>query len=90
MAVFLAAGGWPGWGRLGLILACMVSARSAAMTFNRIADVRIDAANPRTAGRPIQRGLITLPQAWAFWLGCCAVLCWRARGSGGCGATPGR
>jgi 4-hydroxybenzoate polyprenyltransferase len=44
----------------------MVGARSAAMTFNRIADRRIDAANPRTRGRAIPAGLLSLRFAWAF------------------------
>jgi len=45
------AQGWPGWRLFGLILLCMVFARTAAMTFNRIADWEIDKRNPRTAGR---------------------------------------
>lgn len=44
-------GGWPGWKLFGLILLCMVFARTAAMTFNRIVDWEIDKRNPRTAGR---------------------------------------
>lgn len=71
LGMVLAARGWPGWGKLGLILACMVTARSAAMTFNRLADFRIDAANPRTAGRPLQTGEVTAWQAWAFYAVCC-------------------
>ena len=39
------------WAKLGWIVLCMISARSAAMAFNRIADAQIDAANPRTAMR---------------------------------------
>src|SRR5690606_24053755 len=39
------------WSRVGWIVAAMVTARSAAMAFNRIADARFDALNPRTAGR---------------------------------------
>lgn len=76
MAVFMAArSAWqagdavrpyPGLAQLALILLCMVSARSAAMTFNRIVDATIDARNPRTAGRPIPAGTITRPQAIAF------------------------
>jgi 4-hydroxybenzoate polyprenyltransferase len=44
----------------------MVSARSAAMTFNRIVDAAVDARNPRTAGRAIPAGAITRGQAIAF------------------------
>src|SRR5262245_4400065 len=50
----------------------MVFARSAAMTFNRLADQRIDAANPRTAVRHLPAGQITPVAAWIF-LVICAV-----------------
>ncbi len=52
----LAAGGWPPWRVLGWILVAMVSARSAAMAFNRWADAKLDAANPRTRARAIPAG----------------------------------
>jgi 4-hydroxybenzoate polyprenyltransferase len=52
----LAAGGWPPLRVLGLIIACMVSARTAAMSFNRWADAEIDALNPRTAKRALPAG----------------------------------
>jgi 4-hydroxybenzoate polyprenyltransferase len=44
-------GGWPGWKIFVLIVFCMVFARTAAMTFNRISDWEIDKRNPRTAIR---------------------------------------
>jgi len=47
------------WQDLLGILVCMVTARSAAMSFNRIADRRLDAANPRTATRHLPRGTLT-------------------------------
>ena len=50
-SMIVAAGGFPGWRIFGLILLCMVFARTAAMTFNRITDWEIDKRNPRTAGR---------------------------------------
>jgi len=70
LATYLAARpGLPTWSQVGLIVVCMVAARSAAMTFNRIVDVRIDAANPRTADRPLPAGSISVRAAWAcFWL----------------------
>lgn len=69
LATFLAARpGLPSVLQLGLIILCMVAARSAAMTFNRHADARIDAANPRTAQRPLPRGTISPAAAWAFFL----------------------
>ena len=56
--------GWPGWRTLLLVLGCMVTARSAAMAYNRIADQDIDAANPRTAARHLPAGLLT--RAWVY------------------------
>lgn len=68
LATFLAARPQlPHWGQIGLIVVCMVGARSAAMTFNRIVDARFDAANPRTAGRAIPRGRISPAAAWGFF-----------------------
>jgi 4-hydroxybenzoate polyprenyltransferase len=52
--------------RLLWITVAMVGARSAAMTFNRIADRRIDAANPRTASRALPAGLLDLRFAAIF------------------------
>jgi 4-hydroxybenzoate polyprenyltransferase len=54
------------WARVGWIVAAMVTARSAAMGFNRLVDWRYDAANPRTAGRELPRGAMTRGEAWAF------------------------
>lgn len=55
--------GWPGWRTFLLILLAMVSARTCAMSFNRIVDRKFDALNPRTAGRPLPAGAITLSSA---------------------------
>ncbi|MBK8915948.1 MAG: UbiA family prenyltransferase [Phycisphaerales bacterium] len=69
LAAFLAARpGIPTLGQLALVLICMVAARSAAMTFNRVVDAAIDARNPRTAGRHIPRGAISRGSAWAFFV----------------------
>jgi len=51
---------WPGWARLGLILVCMVCARTFAMTFNRLVDRAFDAKNPRTAKRPSVTGEVSV------------------------------
>ncbi len=58
IGMLLAAGGWPEGRVIGWILVAMVGARSAAMAFNRLVDQRIDAANPRTAGRALPAGLV--------------------------------
>ncbi len=55
--------GWPGWRTFGLILAAMVCARTCAMAFNRIVDRKFDALNPRTAGRHLPTGQISLASA---------------------------
>ena len=53
---FLAARGWPTWHQILWITVAMVGARTAAMSVNRLIDRRIDAANPRTAGRHLPAG----------------------------------
>jgi len=55
----LAAGGWPMPTQLLWIIVAMVSARSAAMAFNRYADSAIDAANPRTQMRALPAGILS-------------------------------
>jgi len=55
----LAAGGWPRPAVLGWIVVCMVSARSAAMAFNRLVDAGLDAANPRTKMRALAAGKLS-------------------------------
>ena len=52
----LAAGGWPKASVLLWIIVCMISARSAAMAFNRWADAEIDGLNPRTSRRALPAG----------------------------------
>ena len=69
----LAAGGLPAWGQLGWIVVAMVSARSAAMAFNRLADASIDAANPRTATRALPVGELTQSFVSAFVVAACAI-----------------
>lgn len=62
----LAANGIPPAHQLIWIVIAMVAARSAAMSFNRVADARIDAANPRTRMRAIPAGLLTSNFVWSF------------------------
>jgi 4-hydroxybenzoate polyprenyltransferase len=56
------------WTQVGWIVVCMVSARSAAMGFNRLVDARWDALNPRTAMREIPRGAMSRWEATLFVL----------------------
>jgi 4-hydroxybenzoate polyprenyltransferase len=56
------------WGLFGLVVLCMVFARTAAMGFNRYADRDIDGKNPRTASREIPAGLISERNAVVFVL----------------------
>src|SRR3954454_13133385 len=55
----LAAGALPSLHILGWIIVCMVSARSAAMAFNRLVDTKLDAANPRTSMRALPAGALS-------------------------------
>jgi 4-hydroxybenzoate polyprenyltransferase len=79
---FAAVSGLIAWSRGGvtltgidvvLLLVCMVSARTAAMGFNRIADRDIDAINPRTKNREIPTGKISLREARLFTVLACAT-----------------
>ncbi|MDX2007025.1 MAG: menaquinone biosynthesis prenyltransferase MqnP [Meiothermus sp.] len=57
--MLMAAQGWPGWGIFAWITVAMVGARTGAMALNRLIDRSIDAANPRTAGRHLPRGVVS-------------------------------
>ena len=78
-SMLVAAGGWPEARIFWWIVAAMVTARTAAMGFNRIVDREIDARNPRTQGRELPAGKVSLKGAiglvlissllffWAAW-----------------------
>ncbi len=66
------------WTQVALIVACMVSARSAAMAFNRLVDARHDALNPRTATREIPRGAMSERDALVFVVVSSAVFIYAA------------
>lgn len=66
LGAVLAAGGIPTGRQILLITVAMAGARSAAMAFNRIADLRFDAENPRTKSRPLVAGTLSLRFAWIF------------------------
>jgi 4-hydroxybenzoate polyprenyltransferase len=57
------------WTHLLGILLCMMSARSFAMAFNRLADRRLDAHNPRTKGRHLPAGILSVGQVALFAVG---------------------
>ncbi len=69
-ALFLAAGGWPGFRLLGLVVGALLCARAGAMAFNRLVDAEFDARNPRTAGRALPAGLLTRRFAGGFVVVC--------------------
>jgi 4-hydroxybenzoate polyprenyltransferase len=64
---------WPGGHIFLWLIVAMVSCRSAAMAYNRIADREIDARNPRTKMRAIPAGILQLRQVNFFFLGSCAI-----------------
>lgn len=70
MSAFLAAGGMPGLKQLLLILAALVTARSAAMSFNRLVDTSYDVHNPRTAYRVALQKNIGRSSVWIFTILC--------------------
>lgn len=74
----LAAGGVPTIHQIGWIVVAMVSARSAAMSFNRLADATIDAANPRTRLRAIPAGVLSEGFVRAFVLVSSAIFVFSA------------
>jgi 4-hydroxybenzoate polyprenyltransferase len=74
----LAAGGFPAWHQLAWIVVAMVSARSAAMAFNRVADAAIDAANPRTQTRALPAGTLTPTFVMTFVVVSCAIFIFAA------------
>jgi 4-hydroxybenzoate polyprenyltransferase len=61
--------GWPTLQQILWIVVAMVAARTAAMTVNRIVDLRYDKENPRTKMRALATGALSVPFAWIF----CAV-----------------
>src|SRR5258707_4230463 len=58
--------GWPTVWQIAWIVVAMVSARSAAMTVNRIVDLRYDRENPRTNKRALATGELSVSFAWLF------------------------
>jgi len=64
LGMVLAARGWPTWHQFIWITVAMISARTLAMSVNRVADLYYDARNPRTAQRPLVRGDLSPAHVW--------------------------
>src|SRR5260370_21312045 len=60
--------GWPSWRQMLCIIVAMVAARSAAMTINRIVDLRYDRENPRTRQPPLATAALSVSFACFFTL----------------------
>jgi 4-hydroxybenzoate polyprenyltransferase len=66
LGALAAAQGFPAWQKILWIVVAMAGARTAAMTFNRLVDADVDAANPRTAGRALPAGRVSRAGAVAM------------------------
>jgi 4-hydroxybenzoate polyprenyltransferase len=64
---------WFPFRQLIAILICMTAARSFAMSMNRLADRHLDAANPRTAGRHLPQGILSVKQVAVFAVACAVM-----------------
>lgn len=64
LGMLLAAEGWPTWRQFFWITIAMISARTYAMSLNRVVDLPYDARNPRTAQRPLVTGALKPSVAW--------------------------
>jgi 4-hydroxybenzoate polyprenyltransferase len=78
LGAVLAANGFPALWQIIWIIVAMVGARSAAMAFNRIADLGYDAKNPRTASRALPAGLLSVGFVWLFTIVSAAVFLFAA------------
>lgn len=66
ISMLVCANGLPSLRIIFWILVAMVSARSTAMAFNRVVDLRFDALNPRTQSRHLPAGKISIQSVWVF------------------------
>jgi 4-hydroxybenzoate polyprenyltransferase len=78
IGALLARKGIPTAWQAAWIIAAMVGGRSAAMTFNRIADFQYDKSNPRTSGRALPRGILSMQFAVAFTIAMSALFVFSA------------
>src|SRR3990167_1086774 len=77
-ALVFAADGLPPLKTVGLIILAMITARNTAMAFNRFADAKIDAKNPRTANRHIPKGSLSRGFVLCFAISNGALFIWIA------------
>jgi len=66
ISAFLASNGWPEFAKILWIFVAMVGARSCAMAFNRIVDMKYDKINPRTSNRALPTGSVKVRSVWIF------------------------
>ncbi|MGB9886384.1 MAG: UbiA-like polyprenyltransferase [Moorellales bacterium] len=78
LGALVAAGGLPSVRQVFWITLAMIAARTAAMSLNRLVDRTIDALNPRTAARPLPRGVVKVTEVWLLTAVALAVLFWSA------------
>jgi 4-hydroxybenzoate polyprenyltransferase len=76
MGAFLAAGGVPEGKTFVWVILAMGGARTCAMGFNRIVDVRFDRKNPRTAERALAAGTVRMWEAWLMVLAAAGLFFW--------------
>lgn len=74
LGAILAAEGIPGWYHLLWITVAMIAARTAALCLNRIIDVNIDRANPRTSKWILPSGQLPLSKIWLAVFVCLILL----------------
>ena len=78
VSMLVAAGGWPRATTFFWVLVACVAARSMAMAYNRLADRRIDARNPRTRNRALPIRLVSAEFTWRFVLASAAAFVFAA------------
>ena len=78
IGALLAGRGLPTLWQFVWIVAAMVGGRSAAMTFNRMVDIRYDKMNPRTSGRALPQGTLSMQFAVIFTVGMSALFIFSA------------
>lgn len=74
LALFLAANGWPSIHNFFWITIAMIGARNGANAWNRLADLKIDKKNPRTAARHLPRGEVSRREVFALTVFCFGLL----------------